>query len=83
MNYIDLANEYDDLICKRSYWDKRWDANWPSDEEWEEYQARSDLGLVELHELFEEWFEDLSSYDKNRANEVEETWKKQFNYWFD
>ena len=82
-SYQQLANEYDDMICKRSYWDRVWDENWPTDEEWEQYQVRSGLTLRELHADFEEWFDDISSYDKRRANEVCETWKKQFNYWFD
>ena len=82
-SYQQLANIYDDKICKRSYWDRFRDEQLPSDDEWLEYSMRSGLSIVELYELFQEWFEDVSSHNKDVANDAAETWKEQFDRWFD
>jgi len=82
-SYQQLANEYDDMICKKGYWDRVWDENYPNHEQMQEYQRRSSLSINELDELFDEWFHKLSSFNKYECNEVKETWKQEFNTMFD
>lgn len=81
-SYQQLANEYDDKLCKASYWDRFHDDQLPSDEEWLEYSMRSGLSVDELYELFAEWVDDKSSYNKDVANDAADTWDEQFNRWF-
>ena len=82
-SYIQLANEYDDKLCKASYWDRFHDEQLPSDDEMQDYIMRSGLSVDEVYDLFEEWFEDVSSHNKDVANDAAETWKLQFDRWFD
>ena len=81
-SYQQLANIYDDKICKASYWDRLHDEQLPSDDEMQEYAMRSGLGIVELYELFEEWFDAASSH-KDIAMDVANTWKVEFDRMFD
>ncbi len=82
VSYQQLANEYDDKICKNSRWAWMWDKNLPTDKQMEEYLSRSDLSQAEVFELFEEWFEGKTSW-KDESNEYAETFREQFDRWFE
>lgn len=81
-SYQQLANIYDHRISKASYWDRFHDEQLPTHEQMQEYITRSGLSVDEVYDLFEEWFDAASSH-KDIAMDVADTWKEQFDRWFD